>query len=70
MILSTLQDPSSSSSSSQDTVKRNVPSHKNPVTCLQWLPPTIEFDKRSFFNYQFNSQRTETYQFISVSEAG
>lgn len=69
-ITSTLQDPSSSSAQSSETVKRNVSSHRNPVTALCWLPPTIEFDKKAFFQYHQHPGGTATYQFVSFSEGG
>lgn len=38
--MSALQDPSNVSAVT-DQIKRNVPSHKTPVTCIKWFPSTL-----------------------------
>ena len=40
------------------------------MTSIQWLPGTIEFDKRTFFQFHPHSVGTDTYQFVSFSESG
>lgn len=35
--MSALQDPSNVGPVT-DQIKRNVPSHKTPIICLQWFP--------------------------------
>eukprot|EP00825_Cyclidium_porcatum_P013489 TRINITY_DN1710_c0_g1_i3.p1 TRINITY_DN1710_c0_g1~~TRINITY_DN1710_c0_g1_i3.p1 ORF type:complete len:391 (-),score=72.50 TRINITY_DN1710_c0_g1_i3:242-1414(-) len=65
--MSCLQDTQTSSNqSSQDVIKKNVSSHKNPVLCMQWIPTGIEVDKKQV-HHVINPNHGQQYQFASIS---
>ena len=47
--MSALQDPSSVAPI-QDTIKKNVPSHKAPILCIRWFPPGLEIEIRKSYS--------------------
>ena len=60
-ITSALQDPSSASQgNTTDILKKQVPSHRNPVLCLRWLPVSIEIDRKIFYNLLQNTSFRHT----------
>lgn len=69
VITSVLQDPSSIQVVS-DTVKRNVASHKAPITCIKWFPPGLELDMKKNISTLASSSGTEINQFASISTDG
>ena len=63
-LTSALQDPSSVlASNTNEVLRKLVPSHKNPVLCIKWLPSTIEIDRKVFYNLITN---TSIYNFIKL----
>ncbi len=49
--MSQLQDPASAQAPiTNEVIKKNLNSHKNPVLSLEWLPTSIEFDRRQIIN--------------------
>ncbi|EGR33375.1 hypothetical protein IMG5_055180 [Ichthyophthirius multifiliis] len=68
MIMSCLQDPASASAPiTNEVIKKNVNSHKNPVLSLQWLPTTIEFNSKAILNLIVHPNGGECHQFASIS---
>eukprot|EP01016_Furgasonia_blochmanni_P025275 TRINITY_DN27197_c0_g1_i2.p3 TRINITY_DN27197_c0_g1~~TRINITY_DN27197_c0_g1_i2.p3 ORF type:complete len:280 (+),score=65.71 TRINITY_DN27197_c0_g1_i2:921-1760(+) len=70
VLISTLQDPSGLQNNlTMDQLKKNLPSHKSSVLSIKWLPHSIRFDKKNFFNLLQNTSDKQ-YQFASISEDG
>jgi WD40 repeat protein len=69
VIMSALQDPSSVTPVT-DTIKKNVPSHKAPVLCIQWFPSGLEIEIKKSYSTLIQSPGTEINQFASISSDG
>ena len=67
--MSALQDPSNLIPVS-DQIKRNVPSHKNPVVCLKWFPSTLEIEMKKSYSALVPTSGAEINQFATISTDG
>jgi WD40 repeat protein len=67
--MTSLQDPGNIPPVT-DQIRKNVPSHRNPVLCLKWFPSGFELDMKKSFAAMLNSSGQEVHQFATISSDG
>ena len=69
LILSALQDPSNVAPIT-DQVRKNVPSHRQPVLFLKWFPSGLELEMKKSFSTIVNNPSGDINQFATISSDG
>lgn len=67
--MSALQDPGNIAPIT-DQMKKNVPSHRNPILCLKWFPTGLEIDIKKSFSTLVHNSGNEVHQFATISSDG